>query len=139
MPEKRISFEIKEHLGIINTSSSGWKKELNLVAWNGNEAKYDIREWDEHHERMGKGITLSQWEMQKVTDLYLKNNNDKAIARGRAIEDERRARMELQRKQFAEEHQLKEEGDDADDICPPTELSDTDAFDDGMPAENMPF
>lgn len=97
MPDNRIAFEIKEHLGVIQTMKSGWKKELNIVAWNGNAPKYDIREWDEHHEKMSKGITLTPWEMQKITDMYLKNNTDKAVAKGRAIEEERRMRMELDR------------------------------------------
>ena len=101
MPDKKISYEIKEHLGVINKSGSGWNRELNLVSWNGNDPKYDIREWDEFHEKMSKGITLTPWEMQKMTDLYLKNNTDKAVAKGRAIEEERRARMEIARRQAA--------------------------------------
>lgn len=106
MPERKISYEIKEHLGIINKSNSGWNKELNLVSWNGNDAKYDIREWDEFHEKMGRGITLSIWEMQRAVDLYLKNNTDKAVARGRAIEEERRERMEAARRQRAHSEAL---------------------------------
>lgn len=39
-----IKFEIKETLGVLSQSSKGWKKELNLISWNGREAKYDIRE-----------------------------------------------------------------------------------------------
>ena len=30
------------------------------VAWNGNAAKLDIREWHPNHERCGKGITLTE-------------------------------------------------------------------------------
>ena len=101
MPDKKISYEIKEHLGVINKSGSGWNRELNLVSWNGNDPKYDIREWDEFHEKMSKGITLTPWEMRKMTDLYLENNTDKAVAKGRAIEEERRARMEIARRQAA--------------------------------------
>ena len=41
-----FSFEIKEHLGILGTYSTGWKKELNLIEWNGSNAKLDIRDWD---------------------------------------------------------------------------------------------
>ena len=36
-----IRYEIKEKVGIIAESAKGWKKELNLISWNGNEAKYD--------------------------------------------------------------------------------------------------
>ena len=43
--EKDFAFNIKEHIGVINTYASGWSKELNLVEWNGNNAKFDIRDW----------------------------------------------------------------------------------------------
>lgn len=67
--EREVTFEVVEHFGVINTNAKGWKKELNLVAWNGNSAKYDVREWDEHHERMSKGITLTEEEMKALTVL----------------------------------------------------------------------
>ena len=58
-----ITFKIKESLGVLSESSRGWKKELNLVSWNGREPKYDIREWDPEHEKMGKGVTLTEEEI----------------------------------------------------------------------------
>lgn len=64
-----IKFEIVEHIGIIKPIQTGWNKELNVVAWNGKQAKYDIREWDPTHERMSKGITLHRDEMKKVLSL----------------------------------------------------------------------
>ena len=64
-----LSFEIVEHIGIINTFRSGWCKELNVVRWNNGDPKYDIREWDENHERMSKGITLLESEIKKIYDL----------------------------------------------------------------------
>lgn len=64
-----IKFEIKETLGILSESSKGWKKELNLISWNDKEAKYDIREWDEAHVKMGKGVTLSEDELVKLRDI----------------------------------------------------------------------
>ena len=42
----QITFEIKEHIGVLCVYHTGWKKELNLVSWNGNAPKYDIRDWD---------------------------------------------------------------------------------------------
>ena len=53
-----IKFEIKENIGMVSQSPKGWKKELNLVSWNGKEPKYDLRDWAPEHEKMGKGITL---------------------------------------------------------------------------------
>ena len=40
-----IKYEIKETIAVIAESAKGWKKELNLISWNGKEAKYDLREW----------------------------------------------------------------------------------------------
>jgi len=54
-----FKYEIKEHIGIISENKSGWRKELNLVSWNGADPKYDIRDWAPEHEKMGKGITLT--------------------------------------------------------------------------------
>lgn len=67
MPE--IKFEIKETIGVLSESSKGWKKELNLVSWNDKEAKYDLRDWDQGHEKMGKGVTLTVDELKKLRDL----------------------------------------------------------------------
>jgi len=64
-----ITFEIKESLGVLSESSRGWKKELNLVSWNGREPKYDIREWDPEHEKMGKGVTLTEEEIIALKEL----------------------------------------------------------------------
>lgn len=36
-----IKFEIKEKIKVISESNKGWTKELNLISWNGKEAKYD--------------------------------------------------------------------------------------------------
>lgn len=64
-----IKFEIKDIIGALSESSKGWKKELNLVSWNDNSPKYDIREWDPEHNKMGKGITLTNEEAIKLRDL----------------------------------------------------------------------
>lgn len=92
MPDRDFTFEIEEHFGVISSREDGWNKELNLVRWNGAAAKYDIREWDEHHEQMRRGVTLNQWEMRKLIDLFISRNNHAVVARGRAIEAERNAR-----------------------------------------------
>lgn len=64
-----IKFEIKKELGKISESAKGWTKELNLISWNGNEAKYDLRDWSPEHEKMGKGVTLSREEITKLKEL----------------------------------------------------------------------
>lgn len=64
-----INYEIIKHIGTISESKSGWTKELNLVSWNNREAKYDLRDWAPDHEKMGKGITLTQDEVLALTKL----------------------------------------------------------------------
>ncbi|NAS19604.1 hypothetical protein GND98_017530 [Clostridium butyricum] len=64
-----IKFEIKEEIGVIAESSKGWTKELNLISWNGKEAKYDLRDWAPEHAKMGKGVTLSKDELIKLKEL----------------------------------------------------------------------
>jgi len=59
---KEFQFEIVEELLVLSTNDKGWSKELNRVSFNGAPAKYDIRTWGPNHEKMGKGITLSDEE-----------------------------------------------------------------------------
>ncbi len=62
-----IKYDILEELGVLSESTKEWKKELNLISWNGGASKYDIRDWAPEHEKMGKGITLSK---DEIKDLY---------------------------------------------------------------------
>ncbi|MBN1039288.1 hypothetical protein DVW12_11290 [Clostridium botulinum] len=64
-----IKFEIEKELGTISESPKGWTKELNIISWNGKEAKYDLRDWAPEHEKMGKGVTLSVDELKKLRDV----------------------------------------------------------------------
>lgn len=64
-----ITFEIQKTIGVLTESAKGWTKELNLVSWNDKPAKYDIREWDPAHEKMGKGITFSAEELKRLREL----------------------------------------------------------------------
>ncbi|WP_319200082.1 PC4/YdbC family ssDNA-binding protein [uncultured Ilyobacter sp.] len=64
-----IKFEIIETLGVIGEGAKGWNKEVNLISWNGRAPKIDIRDWDENHEKMGKGITLSKEEAAKLLEI----------------------------------------------------------------------
>lgn len=70
--DREVTFEIVERIGIISESPKGWKKELNMVKWNDRSPKFDIREWDPEHEKMGRGITLTEEEAKILLD-YLVN------------------------------------------------------------------
>ncbi|MUK88843.1 hypothetical protein GMD78_10610 [Ornithinibacillus sp. L9] len=69
-----IKYEIVETIAVLSESPKGWKKELNLVSWNGRDPKYDIRDWSPDHEKMGKGITLSKEDVQNLK-VALENIN----------------------------------------------------------------
>ena len=56
---KEIQYEIVKKIAVLYMSDSGYTKEINLISWNGNEPKYDIRSFSPNHEKCGKGITLT--------------------------------------------------------------------------------
>lgn len=68
-PVADISFDIIKTYGVIAEERGGWKKELNLVSWNGRAPKFDIRDWEAGHEKMGKGITLTKEEAVVLAEL----------------------------------------------------------------------
>lgn len=64
-----FKYEIVKTIGILSEGSKGWRKELNLISWNEKTPKYDIREWSPGHEKMGKGVTLSEAELKELKKL----------------------------------------------------------------------
>ena len=73
-------FEIIREIGVLSESKSGWRKELNLVSWNGGQAKFEIRDWSPDHEKAGKGVTFTEEELKALTELLenLQNNEEEA-------------------------------------------------------------
>ena len=57
-----FKYDIVENLGVLSENPKGWTKELNLISWNNRPAKFDLRDWAPNHEKMGKGITLTNEE-----------------------------------------------------------------------------
>ena len=68
-PNDQITFEILEHIGVISEHGNGWKRECNIVAWNGGRPKVDIREWSEDHMKMSRGITLTDEESRRLFEV----------------------------------------------------------------------
>lgn len=64
-----FKFEITEHLGTLSEGAKGWTKELNKVSFNDRPAKYDLREWDPDHQKMSKGVTLNDEEMEILSKI----------------------------------------------------------------------
>jgi len=57
--QSKIAFEIVQTIGTISESGT-WKKELNIVQWDDNIAKYDIRAWNADRTKSGKGVHFQQ-------------------------------------------------------------------------------
>lgn len=67
MPE--VKYDILKENGVLSENSKGWRKEINLISWNGGEPKFDIRDWATEHEKMGKGTTLINDEAMKLKEI----------------------------------------------------------------------
>ena len=64
-----IKYDIIKEIGVLSENAKGWRKELNLISWNEGAAKYDIRDWAPDHEKMGKGTTLTEEEMENLKEI----------------------------------------------------------------------
>ena len=63
---KEIQYEIVKEIAVLSQSDSGYTKEINLISWNGNDPKYDIRSFSPDREKCGKGITLTEQEVKNL-------------------------------------------------------------------------
>lgn len=89
MAKEEIRYEIREYVGTIAKRKNGWNKEINVISWNDQPPKYDIRDWSEDHSHMGRGITLFADEMKDLVRLYTKYQNRKVVDDAKADEAER--------------------------------------------------
>lgn len=64
-----IKYDIIKEIGVLSENSKDWRKEINLISWNGGEPKYDIRDWAPEHEKMGKGTTMTKDEVMKLKEI----------------------------------------------------------------------
>ena len=65
-----IKYEIINEIGVVSEEGT-WRLELNRISWNGHEPKYDLRKWSSGHEKMGKGVTLTEDELLKLSEILL--------------------------------------------------------------------
>lgn len=92
---REVTYEIVEEIGVLTAHQTGWNKEINMVSWNGNTAKYDIRDWSPDHAQMGRGITLHEKEMRMMLELLKRRPRSTRAARVEsAAEDIRTAETE---------------------------------------------
>lgn len=69
---KELKYEIINHIGVISELSGGWNVELNRISWNGGEPKYDLRSWSADHQKMGKGVTLTEDALRSLHKVIAK-------------------------------------------------------------------
>ncbi len=67
-PDDSFNFKIERHVSVIADKKSGWKREVNLVSWNGKPARFDIRDWNHEHTRMGRGVSLTAFECASLLE-----------------------------------------------------------------------
>lgn len=67
-----FNYEIVEEIAVLSENPRGWRKELNLVSWNERPPKFDLRDWAPNHEKMGKGVTLSNEEFAALKETLNK-------------------------------------------------------------------
>ena len=79
-PKYRVDWRVIEEIAILHESQAGWTKELNIISWNGDEPKYDVRWWNSDKTRLGKGFTFTAEELSKlktIIDIKLPDDPDR--------------------------------------------------------------
>ena len=81
--------EIVKHIGTYKINrKSGWTGELNLVSWNGREPKLEVREWSPDHQMMSKGMTFTENEARRLSNLLKELFEEVEIDAGTEIGEE---------------------------------------------------
>jgi len=76
----RVDWDVIEEIAVLYESQAGWTKELNIISWNGDEPKYDVRWWNPDKTRLGKGFTFTADELSKlktILDIKLPDDPDR--------------------------------------------------------------
>ena len=55
-----IKYEVIDKILSVNDGTSDWNLELNIIAWNERDPKYDVRKWSPDGSKMGKGLTMNE-------------------------------------------------------------------------------
>ena len=60
-----MTMEVIKKIALISGSETGFRKELNIVSWNGREPKYDLRNWSPEGIPL-RGVTLTEDEAKEL-------------------------------------------------------------------------
>ena len=64
-----FTYEVTERIAVLSTNARGWERQLNMVSWNGNPPKYDIRDWSPDGSKMSKGISMTKEELAALKGI----------------------------------------------------------------------
>lgn len=64
-----MKYEIVKEIMVL-PSDKEFHTEVNLISWNGNDPKVDIRRWTKDREKMSKGICLTEEEFKAIVEKY---------------------------------------------------------------------
>ena len=70
--QSNYNFKIHEEIAVISRKPSGWTLELNVVSFNGKEAKYDLREWKDGHTSLRPGVRFSESDLKPLMEAIQK-------------------------------------------------------------------
>jgi hypothetical protein len=72
-----IVYDIVETIGVVDSGNK--TLELNRISWNHRAPVFDLRKWDETHEKMGKGVTMNDSDLRGLYDIlreYFENEEE---------------------------------------------------------------
>ena len=79
--EGMVEYTIHEHIAVLDRYEGRevpWTKEINIVSWNGGQPKIDIRDWSDDHQRMSRGITLTEDQSMKMAVALVERYQERA-------------------------------------------------------------
>lgn len=73
--DKSFTYNIEEYIGSLKESTThDWAKAVLRISWNENPSTIDIRSVNMAQKRIGKGISLSNEEVDKLVSILLEND-----------------------------------------------------------------
>lgn len=73
--DKNFTYNIEEYIGSLKESTShDWAKAVLRISWNENPSTLDIRSVNMAQKRIGKGISLSNEEVDRLVSILLEQD-----------------------------------------------------------------
>ncbi|MBR3295469.1 MAG: hypothetical protein IKI62_04395 [Clostridia bacterium] len=71
--QSNYNFTIHKKIGVVSEKPNGWTLELNIVSFNGRDAKYDLLEWRNDHTELRTGARFSESDLKPLMELIRKH------------------------------------------------------------------